>query len=54
LKIIDKIILAARPQLDENQIQTWLNHKFPQGFSELERSLERLDTKQIGTVCLFY
>jgi hypothetical protein len=36
--------------LDENQIQTWLNHKFPQGFSELEDALERLDTKQMGIV----
>ena len=30
------------------------NHKFPQGFSELEKSLERLDTKQLGTVGFFF
>jgi hypothetical protein len=36
--------------LDENQIRSWLNHKFPQGFSELEHALERLDTKQMGIV----
>jgi hypothetical protein len=51
---INEIISAARGQLDEDQIQTWLNHKFPQGFSELERSLERLDSKQTGMVCHFY
>ena len=44
--------LASRPPpaADENQIQKWLNHKFPQGFAGLEKSLERLDTKQMGTV----
>ena len=44
--------LASRPPAatDENQIQKWLNHKFPQGFADLEKSLERLDTKQMGTV----
>jgi hypothetical protein len=31
-------------------MQKWLNHKFPNGFSDLEKSLERLDTKQMGTV----
>ena len=36
--------------LNENQIQKWLNHKFPHGFSDLERALERLDAKQMGTV----
>ncbi|CAF3658026.1 unnamed protein product [Rotaria sp. Silwood1] len=42
--------LNSRGQLDENQIQKWLNYKFPQGFSQLEKSLERLDTKQMGTL----
>lgn len=46
--------LASRSQLDENQIQNWLNHKFPHGFSDLERALERLDTKQFGTVKFFH
>ncbi|CAF4042948.1 unnamed protein product [Rotaria sordida] len=42
--------INSRDQLDENRIQKWLNHKFPQGFSDLERALERLDTKQMGTL----
>ncbi|CAF4595974.1 unnamed protein product [Rotaria sp. Silwood2] len=42
--------INSRGQLDENQIQKWFNYKFPQGFSDLERSLERLDTKQMGTL----
>ncbi|CAF2140370.1 unnamed protein product [Rotaria magnacalcarata] len=43
-------LIHSRGQLDENQIQKWLNYKFPQGLSDLERSLERLDTKQMGTL----
>ncbi len=35
-------------------MQKWLNHKFPNGFSDLEKSLERLDTKQMGTVCRYH
>jgi hypothetical protein len=47
--------IASRSQLDENQIQKWLTHKFPHGFSDLENALERLDLKQMGTVnILFY
>ncbi len=42
--------IDSQRQLDENQIQKWLNHKFPNGFSELEKALERLDFKQTGTV----
>ncbi|CAF3203302.1 unnamed protein product [Rotaria sp. Silwood2] len=40
----------SHSQLDDYQIDTWINHKFPQGFSDLERSLEQLDKKQIGTL----
>lgn len=43
-------IKTPRNQLDENQIRSWLIHKFPQGFAELERAFEQLDTKQMGTV----
>ncbi|CAF1077134.1 unnamed protein product [Rotaria sordida] len=43
--------LVKTPRFNnDNQIDTWLNHKFPQGFSDLERALQRLDTKQIGTL----
>lgn len=50
----NKILLkASRSNLDENQIQNWLNHKFPNGFNELEKALERLDAKQTGTVKTF-
>ena len=46
------ICLAARIQLDENQIQTWLLHKFPHGFAHLEKSLQRIDFDQLGWVSL--
>jgi hypothetical protein len=49
----ESVCLASRPPVstEENQIQKWLTHKFPQGYADLEKSLERLDTKQMGTVC---
>ena len=34
----------------ENQLENWLNEKFPRGFSDLEHSLERFDIKQTGIV----
>jgi len=46
--------IASRSQLDENQIQKWLTHKFPHGFSDLENALERLDLKQMGTVNILF
>ena len=52
-KEFSKYLASRGTQIDENQIQKWLNHKFPKGFSKLEKSLERLDTKQMGTVKLF-
>jgi hypothetical protein len=48
--IFQCVFLASRGQLDEIQIQKWLNHKFPNGFSDLQKALERLDAKQMGTV----
>jgi len=44
------LVLAARNQLDEEQIRNWLNYKFPQGFSQLEQSLENVDEDQTGFV----
>ncbi|UJR11717.1 hypothetical protein I4U23_015898 [Adineta vaga] len=41
---------STRGVLDESQVQQWLNLKFPHGFSELEHALERLDTKQTGSL----
>lgn len=46
-------VLAARNQLDEEQIRNWLNYKFPQGFSQLEQSLENVDEDQTGFVRRF-
>ncbi|CAF4816073.1 unnamed protein product [Rotaria sp. Silwood1] len=43
-------IHGCHSQLDDYQIDKWLNHKFPQGFSDLEKSLEQLDRKQVGTL----
>jgi hypothetical protein len=45
--------LGSRGQLDEDQIQKWLHHKFPHGFSDLEHALQRLDPKQTGSVNYF-
>lgn len=47
------LVLAARNQLDEEQIRNWLNYKFPQGFSQLEQSLENVDEDQTGFVRWF-
>ncbi|CAF1342560.1 unnamed protein product [Rotaria magnacalcarata] len=41
---------SSRDQLDENQIELWLHHKFPRGYSDLERSCQRSDMKQTGTL----
>lgn len=43
-------LLAARSQLDDQQIGKWLNYKFPHGFDELERTLDKFDTKRTGLV----
>ncbi|CAF0859260.1 unnamed protein product [Adineta ricciae] len=41
---------STRGVLDENQVQQWLNRKFPHGYAELEHALERLDAKQTGSL----
>ncbi|CAF1497870.1 unnamed protein product [Adineta steineri] len=48
--LITPVFHSTRGRLDENQVQKWLNYKFPHGFSELERALESLDPKQSGTL----